>query len=651
MKKKKIVALLLATSVMATSPALLANPMMVFAEDSEETNLELAAETGEEQIEVNTENIATNTSTIVINEGTVETNSEEGTITANKGSITYNNGSVTTNEGTGMYEDILQDTNLNVNEATGNGIKFNTGDVTTNEGDILNNQGTIETNNGNLLVNDTNGTIETNNGEIHMNHGAVTDNNGTIGCIESLGTVTTNNGEINNNFGTITENNGFVDANSQNATIEKNNSSITENYGTVKENAKIEKEDGITNAGINNNIGTVEVNNGEIYQNKGTVITNDSIVVLNFGTIEDNNRFVGTNHEGATVIIEDTADDDGRVRENRGTVEIIINEDKTEDEIDALAKYKAEKNSGEVIIKNTEDEVLTKYYGISGYNGLTGDDYFMAYLDSVRENNTYTLSIPSGYGVDGTITLSKDNTNLEVIGNALETNEAGDYIVPVGTQFKVTGCLEFIGKWYKILQSSGAIVEVVQDTSSNHDSSDNTPTQVTPVVKDFTTSIAGVEINSWEDVSNVMNTKADTITPELNSDFKLFKLELSKKQLTIPTSVVSNIATSQVDGLHCFIGDGNAITFVDNGTLGNYIPTDFTHSHTETNTMKTITFEKPQEIGATVIFSTRVPAKNTPVAIWMLVDGKYELIGFDYSNEKGNIAFPITSTGQFVLTY
>ena len=229
----------------------------------------------------------------------------------------------------------------------------------------------------------------------------------------------------------------------------------------------------------------------------------------------------------------------------------------------------------------------------------------------------------------------------------MEKNENGDYIVPIGTQFKITGRLEFIGKWYEILQSSGAIVEVVQDTSSN----DDAPTQPTPVVKDFTTNIGGVEINSWEDVSTVMTTKADTIITEPNSDVKLFKLELSKKQLTIPTSVVSNVATSKVDGLHCFIGDGDAITFIDNGTLGNYVPTDFTHSDRTTDDMKFINFAKPQAIGATVLLSTRVPVKNAPVAIWMLVNGTYELVGFDVSNETGNIAFPISSTGQFVLTY
>ena len=698
MKKKKIVALLLATSVIATSPALCTSPMMVFAEEAEGTS--------GEQIEVNTETIATNTSTIVTNEGTVETNAEEGTITTNEGSITTNegtvdtnaeagtittnegkitnnNGSVTTNEGVGMFSDyssnIKENPSMLPEDATGDGITYNNSDVTTNDGDILINTGTVKNNNSynNIYKNDS--TVETNYGVIYDNYGTVDKNSnvkvedvttfGTIynnyGTIDvndgkilsSSGTINTNNKyadsnsgsiEINNgnidiNHGVVEENNGFITSNETDGTVEKNNTQITDNHGTVNENAKGETSwrDG---GYIENNHNTVNVNNGWIWNNNGTIL--------------DNNGFVSENREDGTVIIdiESNVDENGtiifdienngRVSSNNGIVEIIINEPATDDEIDEIVKTTVAKNHNQVDVKKS-DEVIAKYYGISGYNGLTGDDYCQAYLDSVKENNTYTFSIPSGYGVDGNVILSKDSTTLEVIGDALETNEDGDYIVPIGTKFKVTGSATFLAKWYKILQSSGAIVEVVQDTSSN----DDTPTQPTPVVKDFTTSVAGVEINSWEDVSTVMNTKADTIIAEPNSDFKLFKLELSKKQLTIPTSVVSNVATSQVDGLHCFIGDGDAITFIDNGTLGNYVPTDFTHSDKVTNDMKIISFEKPQAIGATVLLSTRVPAKNAPVAIWMLVDGKYELIGVDVSNATGNIAFPISSTGQFVLTY
>ena len=599
MKKKKIVALLLATSVIATSPALFTSPMMVFAEEAEGTS--------GEQIEVNTETIATNTSTIVTNAeegtittnegkvntnyGTIETNTKEGTVDNNNASIITNNGTVVKNEGTGLVESY--DTEQNIDTASGNGIKYNLGKVTENNGDIL------------------------------INHGEVTTNKGTIDATQSTSKIETNKGNIKNNHGVIEENIGFITSNETAGTVEKNNNGITNNQGTVIENAK----GGVITT--NKTDGIVEINNGDIFENYGTVL--------------DNNQVVGMNRESGTIIIEG----DGEVEENHGTVKIIVEETTTDEEIDTIVNNTVKNNWGTIDVNKSENDII-KYFGISAYNGLVGPDkYFKPCLDSVKENSTYTFSIPSWCGVDGNVILSKDNTTLKVIGDALETNEDGDYIVPVGTKFKVTGTATFLGKWYKILQSSGAIVEVVQDTSSN----DDAPTQPTPVVKDFTTNIGGVEINSWEDVSNVMNTKADIITAEPNSDFKLFKLELSKKQLTIPTSVVSNVATSKVDGLHCFIGDGDAITFIDNGTLGNYVPTDFTHSDRTTDDMKFINFAKPQAIGATVLLSTRVPAKNAPVAIWMFVDGKYELVGFDVSNETGNIAFPISSTGQFVLTY
>lgn len=415
MKKKKFVALLLATSVIATSPALFANPMLVCAEESE-TNLA----TNDEQLENNADNITTNNGTIVTNEGSVETNSEEGTITTNEGSIT-------TNEGT----------------------------------------------------------IETNIGEVTTNHG------------------------------TVVENDSMLNTNESDGTVEQNYGSVINNHGTVKENAS---DDSWDNGGwMETNYGTVETNDAWIFQNEGTISVNNGFLAINNGTVSDNNRLIGTNHKDVIITVDNI--EDGVVGDNRGTVEIIIANNTTDDEIESIAKLAVPMNTGEVIIKNSDDEILSKYWGIKGYNGLTEDDYFQVYLDSIKENETFTLSIPSGYGVDGNIILSKDNTTLAVIGDSLETNEDGDYIVPVGTKFKVTGSGTFLGKWYKIIQSTGAFVEVVRDT----DSSDETPKQETPAPKNFYSNIAGVEINTWEDVSNVLETVAEAITPELNSDVKLFK--------------------------------------------------------------------------------------------------------------------------------
>lgn len=556
MKKKKIMAILMAASVMATSPAFLANPMMVFAAEGTESPIK----TYEDE-----------NGTYQVNEGQLDTNSTdlranapEGSIGTNTAEVEQNDGTITTNSGA---------------------IGTNCGTVTNNFGEIIINDGKVDNNTGNINVN--NATVNTN-----AEGGTIAENNGSVD--KNNGTVTTNQGNVTTNNGTVTDNSCYIARNNSN--VEKNNDFIFDNYGTVSENK-----------------GTVAENR------EGGIVTN--------------------------ILGETEADKNGFVAENYGTVKITVDAEATDEDIEMIAKDTVMYNYSEVDITKADSSGTIKYFGVSGYNGLEGSNYYRAYLDSIKSGETYTLSIPSQYGVDGNILL-KDTANLALVDGDFATfeKEGEYYIIPIGTQFTVNGVIEFRGKWYKIVPTSdgGAVIEEVTDI---------TPVKVVEIPKMSSNSIPGVEIKDWNDVSNVLATKADAITAEPNSNTKLLKLELSKDKLAVPASVVSGLFSSKVDGLHCFIGDSDAITFVNNGTLDKYIPTDFTHTDQVTDSMKVIDFAKPQAIGATVLLSTRVPAKNKPVAIWMLVDGKYELVGHSVANENGNVAFPISSTGKFILTY
>ncbi len=571
MKKKKIMALLLMSSVMVTSPTLLANPMVVFAEENTETPPEVEPQI----IEKNESTIAENTDVIEDNQGTVETNN--GIIECNNGAIVTNNAEVQDNKGVGVIES-FEENNKDIAAATGDGIKINSGTVKENNGDILINQSEIVNNKEHVFSNDGVGVIIENNGFVTNNHNL----------------VKTNNKEINYNDGDVETNKNYIQTNgsssNSNALVTKNEGTIFNNYGIVSDNA-----------------GVVGVNRKNGYVNNTT----------------------------------------GKVGENYGIVDITIDAATANEDLEKIAKNTVKSNYNEVHLKKSESDITT-FFGMSGYNGLTNDDYYHPYLDSIVAGGTFTLSIPSYCGIDGLITLpSSSFAKLDLMGEeTLEQNENGDYIVPIGTKFIVHGSVEFMGKWYRIVVSNGSVSveEVVQNVEPATSAPAETPQQ-------FVSSVAGVEIKNWDDVSKVMESKADLIEAQPNSDIKLFQLELSKDKLTIPTNVVSSVATSAVDGLHCFIGNGNAITFVDNGTLENYIPTDFTFKDSQSDTMKVIDFAKPQSIGATVVFSTRVPVKNAPVAVWMWVDGEYQLLGQYSANETGNIAFPITSTGKIVLTY
>lgn len=492
------------------------------------------------------------------------------------------------------------------------------------------------------------GSLEENTGTINNNSGTITENKAEGTVVENTGTITTNSGTITTNSGTVTENkavedkqgSGIITTNKNK--VETNNGFITENAtgATVKTN----------NVNIDTNRGTVEDNSdGYIKDNYGTVKENTGIIFNNYGTVEDNKKIVAENRAEGTVIFNNPYN--SNVGENYGKVIINIDVDDPEF-IEHASEWVVGQNYNQVDVNYTlnQEKKTDTFYGVSGYNGKEAEEYLRLVLGSIKKDEIFTLSIPAAndyyeYGVDGVIKLSKDNKTLEYLGDKDSLQKDGDYyIVPLGARFKVTGSAEFIANWYRKLIKKGVSV-VVDEAISNVVAPEKPAPQMS------SSSVPGVEINNWDDVSNVISTKADAIAAEPNSDTKLLKLELRKEQMEIPKTVVSDLATSSVDGLHCFIGNGTAITFVDNGTLDNYIPTDFTHTDKETDTMKFIDFTAPQEIGATVFLSTRVPVKNAPVAIWMLVDGQYKLVGSFITNELGNVAFPISSTGNFVITY
>ena len=153
-------ALLLMSSVMVTSPTLLANPMVVFAEENTETPPEVEPQI----IEKNESTIAENTDVIEDNQGTVETNN--CIIECNNGAIVTNNAEVQDNKGVGVIES-FEENNKDETAATGDGIKINSGTVEENNGDILINQSEIVNNKEHVFSNEGDGVIIENNGFVY----------------------------------------------------------------------------------------------------------------------------------------------------------------------------------------------------------------------------------------------------------------------------------------------------------------------------------------------------------------------------------------------------------------------------------------------------------------------------------------------------
>lgn len=182
-------------------------------------------------------------------------------------------------------------------------IDVNTQHIEFNYAHINTNRATVDCNTGAgvIALNDTDGSVGRNNTQIDANSGKVGYNPGTV-------TVNNADGAVDLNEGTIITNNGSVkDASSAGI--------IRDNYGTVEKTSGEIDRSSYTNAAVENNYGTVVLNDSYIYENSGTVNTNNGVItaVALYGE-----AMVGNNKKDGVIGIVFS---DGSVTTNNGTVE------------------------------------------------------------------------------------------------------------------------------------------------------------------------------------------------------------------------------------------------------------------------------------------------------------------------------------------
>ena len=585
MKKKQVLALLMAVSLAAASPCVaMVDGMVVYAEEGDTTTIDNNAQDSTVEKVASNEYMATNAGTVTENAGTICSNSgtigtndsgatvksNSGNIVSNAGNIDCTSGSVGENSGDGIIEG-LRNGSETYPYLTGDGIRNAMGGtIATNSGDIVENNATVATN--------------TSTGEIWVNFGTVTENKGTIDTNRTTVTENASGATVVNNYST-----GYV---------QNNEGTVTTNAGTVSQNN-----------------GYIDVNNGTVYDNQTGSVADPTAVGIreNNGTVDYN--YVTISGGTGTVKVNGTT----------GTVTVT-----------SLSQVGT--NYGTVIMDGT------KYYGVSGSNSSSTS---MVSLANIAEGQTYTLSLPSGYTVSGNIVCALQPVREE--GDEAEATEGG-YIVRIGDTFTISGPTKFVALWTKIIQEQGGNV-VVEETKSEEEE-----VVVTPAAPSISVSgIDGVTIYNISDVAKVISTMSDKIevnpvtnTKDLSLDFTSYS---DQGSVVISDNIITSLASSDVDTFSCKLTADTSITFTNDASLANYIPTDFAMKANESESMKTLNFNAEQNIGMSVTVSTTVPVANKQVGIWQLVNGQYKLIGIVLADANGNIAFPISTTGNIALTY
>ena len=177
------------------------------------------------------------------------------------------------------------------------------------------------------------------------------------------------------------------------------------------------------------------------------------------------------------------------------------------------------------------------------------------------------------------------------------------------------------------------------DTSS--DSSDSGSSAPEPVLT--TTNIAGEQITGWDAITKVISTQTKDKQQNVSgANQDLLHVDASGFDKTIPAATVKAVSTSALRGLHVFISNSDAVTFLAKSKLSGYKETNFEHKDTSTS-------RHPNHSSSHR--SWYMPVKNGEVTVYKVdANGRTRIVK-TVSNAGGQVCFPITETATYVLEY
>ncbi|MCQ2494777.1 MAG: hypothetical protein MJ104_09260 [Lachnospiraceae bacterium] len=233
---------------------------------------------------------------------------------------------------------------------------------------------------------------------------------------------------------------------------------------------------------------------------------------------------------------------------------------------------------------------------------------------------------------------------------ASQTGNAGSSYVPSQTGNA--------GSSYVPSQTGNAGSSYVPSQTGNAGSSTSTTTQSAASSDMSVANVSGVTLGSWDDVAknvslmSLLKLKEANANANVSADVAdILHLNISSAaNKTVPVSAVADIKSSEIGGIHAFLGNGDAVSFLKKYDYTKYTGVDFSHQVSTTDNSKTITFNKQVSINGTVVFHTLVPA-NKFVSIYEVINGQEVLIAKTVSSDAGRVCFNITETAVYVLRY
>ncbi len=179
------------------------------------------------------------------------------------------------------------------------------------------------------------------------------------------------------------------------------------------------------------------------------------------------------------------------------------------------------------------------------------------------------------------------------------------------------------------------------------------PVKPAPVPDMKTENIAGVSLNTWEEIAaNTPYLTAEKLqkADASNDDALLHVNIVGKADKSVPVAAVQAMKNSSIGGLHVFVGGSDAVTFLSNLDYSKYEGVNFNHEDVIDKNGRVIDFTSKGKINATVMFHTLI-APNVKAKVYKVVDGKEVEIATLSSNENGGFCFLIDELGKFAIKY
>ena len=247
--------------------------------------------------------------------------------------------------------------------------------------------------------------------------------------------------------------------------------------------------------------------------------------------------------------------------------------------------------------------------------------------------------------------MEKSNRRIALIGFAI-------LMVGLGISDSLRGIFSGIFQTHFALTAKGLSTIIAVSYAGNlcfllaggSDSSDSGSSAPEPVLT--TTNIAGEQITGWDAITKVISTQTKDKQQNVSgANQDLLHVDASGFDKTIPAATVKAVSTSALRGLHVFISNPDAVTFLAKSKLSGYKETNFEHKDTVTEHSRTIDFTNKQALGTNVVFHTTVPVKNGEVTVYKVdANGRTRIVK-TVSNAGGQVCFPITETATYVLEY